>query len=433
VTIIKKLPLWAAVLININIVVGGGFFISASNIFQVSGALAPLTWIFCGLLLLPLVVVLSHLSRLYPQAGGLYVYSKKNLGDFWGFISGWSYFVGTLAGNALILHFFSKLTKQMGFSIPFAHYLPPHIAQFSFDTTFIILFTILNLLNITILEKIHVGFTILKMIPFGLVIVGMFFLFDIKNVIAAPIKPSGIFESMPIVLFAYLGIEACCAITHKIQDGKRNAARAMLISLGIIIATYALVQFGLLGILGAQTNNPFFEIVPKLTNNATIISWGNLTIKFAILSSYIGGFYGMYYANSWNLYAIAKEKKILFSKTLTKLNKYHTPWTCIILQGTLVLLLLLVALKSPLTLIPMSTFGVVIAYLLSVLTYFIVAPNGITRITMGSLALVGSSVLLLLCLNDLIHDGVRYLIPFTAILLSGLILYFSSPSSKTST
>lgn len=411
----KKLPLWAAIFININIVVGGGFFLSASNVFGTSGLLAPLNWLFCGLLLTPLVGVLSYLSRLHPQAGGLYVYSKKTLGDFWGFISGWGYFIGTLAGNAIILHAFSSLAKQMG--------LVPHMSQFVLDVAFIVLFTILNLLNITVLERLHTGFTILKTIPFGLVLISMFFLFDFKNVLAAPIKPYGLIESMPTFLFAYLGIEACCAITHKIQDGKRNAARAMLISLGIIMTTYAVVQFGLLGILGPNTTNPFFEIVPKLTSNPALIHWGNLLVKIAILSSFLGGFYGMYYANSWNLYAIAKEKKILFSRTLTKLNKYHTPWTCILLQGALVVLFLLVALQSPLTLMTMSVFGVVIAYTLSVITYFVVAPRGRTRVVMGTLALVGSAALLMLCFNDLAQAGVLYLFPFLGILCSGLILY----------
>jgi len=426
----KKLPLWAAILISINIVIGGGFFISASNIFHLSGLLAPVTWLICGILLLPLVSVLAYLSRQYPHAGGLYVYSQKTLGNFWGFVSGWGYFIGTLAGNAIVLHSFSSLTKKLGLTFPFAHHLSPLISQYLFDIVFLVIFTALNLFNITILEKIHIGFTILKAIPFGLVLVSMFFIFDIKNVITAPIKPFGIFDSLPIVLFAYLGIEACCAITHKIKDGKRNTSRAMLISLVIIVSTYALVQFGLLGIVGIQSGNPFFEIVPRLTNNSLLISWGNLIVKIAILSSFLGGFYGMYYANSWNLYAIAKEKKILFSNALIKLNKYHTPWVCILLQGILVLLLLLVALQNANTLMIMSGFGVVIAYILSVITYFIIAPRGKMTILTGLLALAGSSTLLLLCFKELSDYGIQYLLPFIAILSAGVVLYRLSKLSQ---
>ncbi len=374
-TAIKKIPLSIAILININIVVGGGFFLSSSNIFKTSGRLAPLTWVLCGLLLLPLVQILADLSRLYPTAGGLYVYSKKNLGDFWGFISGWGYFVGTVAGNAIILHAFSDLAQKMGFVLPFAHTFSPATSQLLFDIFFTILFTAINLANITILERIHVGFTILKTIPIALVLISAFFLFDFSHVIAAPVQPLGLLSSMPIVLFAYLGIEACCAITHQIKDGEKNSARAMLISLGIIIAMYSLVQFGLLGIFGAGNTDPFFSILPKLTSNQSIINLGNLVIKIAILSSYLGGFYGMFYSNSWNLYAIAKEKKIVFSEALTKLNKYQTPWVSILAQAVLVILLLFVARTSVTTLMTMSGLGVVIAYVLSAITYLVIGKK----------------------------------------------------------
>ena len=412
-TTIKKIPLSIAIIISINIVIGGGFFISANSIFKTSGLLAPLTWIICGLLLLPLVSVLASLSRLYPTAGGMYVYSKKNLGDFWGFISGWGYFIGTVAGNAMILHAFSSLSRNMGFVLP--------MSQIAFDITLTILFTGLNLLNITIFEKMHIGFTILKMIPIGLVFVSMFFLFDFGNLQAAPIQTSGLLESMPIVLFAYIGIEACCAIAHQIKGGERNSAKAMLISLGIIVAIYSIVQFGLLGIVGTQSANPFFDIIPKFTQNKTIISLSNSIIKISILSSYLGGFYGMFYANSWNLFAIAKEKKILFSNHLIKLNKHNTPWISVFFQGTLIVLLLLVSSNSIETLMTMSGFGVVIAYILSTITYLFI-NKGKNRL-IGILALAGCAALLVLCINDLANDGLEYLLPFLGILLSGVILH----------
>jgi len=422
VTQTKKIPLLIAIFMSINIVVGGGFFISAEKLFQTTGALAPLGWIFCGLLLLPLVMVLAKLSNTYPRAGGLYVYSKEKLGEFWGYMSGWGYFVGTLAGNAAILLAFSSLVKEMGFVLPFTQYLSPLTSELIFNLFFLILFTGLNLLNITILEKLHAGFTILKLIPIGLVLVSIFFLFDFRNVAAAPIKPFGLIESMPTFLFAYLGIEACCSISHQIQDGKRNSAKAMLIALSIIIGAYAITQFGLLGIVGTNSvGNPFFNIIPRFTSNPFAIYWGNMIVTLAILSSYLGGFYGMYYANSWNLFAIAKEKKIVGHSLFTKLNKYKTPWVAILAQGLLVLLLVYVSQTNMTTLLTMSGFGVVIAYTLSVFSYMKLRQH--MSIIIGILALIGSLALLTLCINDLFTDGLQYLLPFLGILLVGVVLY----------
>lgn len=418
----KKIPLLIAIFMSINIVIGGGFFISANELFGTTGALAPLGWVLCGLLLLPLVMVLAKLSNIYPRAGGLYVYSKEKLGEFWGYLSGWGYFAGTLAGNAAILLAFSSLVKEMGFGLPFTQHLSPLSSELIFNLFFLILFTGLNLMNITILEKLHAGFTILKIIPVGLILIAIFFLFDFKNVMLAPIKPQGLMQSMPTFLFAYLGIEACCSITHRIEDGKRNSAKAMLIALGIIIATYAIAQFGLLGIVGTNyTGNPFFGIIPRFTSNPFVITWGNLTVKLAILSSYLGGFYGMYYANSWNLYAIAEEEKIVGHSLFTKLNKYKTPWVAILAQGFLVLLLVYVSQTNRTTLLTMSGFGVVIAYVLSVISYMKLKKH--MNIAIGFLALIGSLALLAACVNDLVADGLQYLLPFLGILLVGVVLY----------
>lgn len=414
-TIPKKIPLWIAILININIVAGGGFFLSSSNVFQLSGIFAPLTWIFCGLLLLPLVQVLAQLSRLYPMAGGLYVYSQKTLGDFWGFMSGWGYFIGTIAGNAIILHAFSGLLIAMGVNLPVLF----------LDIFFAIIFTFLNLANVTVLEKMHIGFTVLKAIPVALTIGALFILFNGKNIISAPVLPFGILQSMPIVLFAYLGIEACCAITHNIEDGERNSARAMLSSFAIIVSLYALVQFALLAIIGTKLGNPFFAIIPMLTTNTLVIKYGNFIVQFAILSSYLGGFYGMFYANSWNLYAIAKEKRMAFSDTFIALNKHHTPWVCILTQGILVIGFILVAIGSYTSLMTMSGFGVVIAYILSAITAITIANKSGSGKLIGILALLGSMLLLGFCINDLIQDGLQYLLPFLILLFSGFLLYRS--------
>jgi len=411
----KKIPLWLAIIININIVVGGGFFLSAHNIFETTGLLAPFPWIICGILLLPLVQVLSKLSNVYPEAGGIYVYSKKQLGDFWGYISGWVYFIGTAAGNAMILHAFSSLLQEMTII---------KTSPLLTDITFGIIFTFLNLLNVTILEKIHIIFSILKIIPIALVIFSLPFLFSMTHIVASPIKPFGLISSMPIALFACIGIEACCAITHEIKNGKENSSKAMLSSLGIIMFIYAITQLSLLGIFGTQVNmNPFYNIVPQFTQNPVAISLGNLIVKLAILSSYLGGFYGMFYVNSWNLFAIAKEKKIIFSDKLTKLNKHHTPWISVIAQGILVILFLLFTTEDVTTLMTMSAFGVVIAYILSTVSYMKLIKKNVSDLITGTFALIGSLILLGFCINDLIHDGIQYLIPFLIILFIGFLIY----------
>ncbi|MEI2654144.1 MAG: hypothetical protein V9G12_18705, partial [Microthrixaceae bacterium] len=42
----------------------------------------------------------AQLAALYPEAGGTYVYARHRLGDYWGFLAGWSFVVGKTASLA---------------------------------------------------------------------------------------------------------------------------------------------------------------------------------------------------------------------------------------------------------------------------------------------------------------------------------------------
>ena len=88
--------------------------------------------------MLPLVFVLAKLTQIYPEAGGLYVYSHKELNKFWGFVSGWGYFVGAIAGNAIIIHLFGKGICLLGFNKVLQLC---HISPFAFDIILILFFS----------------------------------------------------------------------------------------------------------------------------------------------------------------------------------------------------------------------------------------------------------------------------------------------------
>jgi amino acid transporter len=411
----KKFPLWIAILININIVIGGGFFLGVPRVLHTSGLLAPFSWALVGLLLLPLTLIIAKFSNIYPNAGGIFVYSDKVLGSFLGFLCGWGYFIGTAAGNAALLHAFGEQIQLFGYSVPWLNPLALNIAL-------ILFFTILSLKNIEFLESFQVGVTILKTIPIILVIFAAFALFAFTNISNAPVHLSGLASSVPPALFAYIGIEACSSITHQIKDGHKNAARAMLISLGVIITIYSVIQFLLLGIHGTQSLNPFTDILPKLTSNPLLISGGTKLINFAILSSYLGGFYGMFYANNWILYAIGKGNRIFGSQALTKLNKHRAPWVSIIAQCVLLITIFCITININ-NLILMSDFGVAIAYALTTLAFIIAAKKQGFSYGIGILGLLGCGLLSGAFLEDLVNLGARYIIPFLVMLGMGIVLY----------
>jgi APA family basic amino acid/polyamine antiporter len=358
--------------------------------------------------------VLGKLSSVHPVSGGLYVYSKELLSPFWGFVSGWGYFIGTAAGNALIIHAFRNLAVELGFSFG--------LQGLWVDVIFIVFFTFLSLFNVEIMGVAQSFFTLLKTIPFFAVIVGALYLFKTENIVGTIPSFSSFTSGFPIVLFAYIGIEACCSIGHVIEDGKKNTSRVLLIALGLIIALYTIIQFLIIGIHGTIYANPFTTILQKITTNPFIIGYGNKVIEIAILSSYLGGFYSMFYANSWNLFAMAEEQTLPFSKQLTKLNNYKMPWLCVATQAALVIFFLTLTTQMNVLMV-MSDFGIAVAYILSTLSFLVLMRSTKASYTTGILALGACSYLLYVCFTDLASAGLVLLVPYLVLLVLGLASY----------
>lgn len=415
-----KIPFLVAILININIVIGSAFFMNAGKISMLSGALAPFSWLLCGVLLAPLVVVLAQLASLYPTAGGLYVYSSKLLGDVWGFMSGWGYFVGTAAANGAVIHAFStQLFSLQSFNQWTA---ARGLGIIQLDLILVVIFTLCNLMNISFFERAQMLFTAFKALPLALVILALPFLANFSHISISSMDVTGLMSTLPLVLFAYVGIEACCAVADQLENAKKNASRVILTSFFLIVSIYTVLQVALYLIHGPHDNNPFLSIIPMLTSNQTMIVYGNALVNLGLLASFLAGFYGMYYFNNWNLYAIAQERSIIFHKQFSRLNLQGVPWVAVLMQALLVGAFITIGSENY-GLISMGDLGTLIAYLLSIISFLV-----LKRSIIGFASLASCSLLIINSAQSLFDSGALWY--FIGVITVGLICHLLARSSK---
>src|SRR5437868_2793596 len=113
----KKLSLFSAILININIMLGSGVFINTALLPQQSGSLSAFVYLIVGLLLLPLILSIAKLMR-YHQSDSTFYHFGSNISPFFGFVSSWSYFTAKLASCALGIHvcvsFLQRIIPALG-------------------------------------------------------------------------------------------------------------------------------------------------------------------------------------------------------------------------------------------------------------------------------------------------------------------------------
>lgn len=300
-----KLSLPAAILVNINIMMGAGIFINTVELAKRAGSLGGITYLLVGTLLLPLIISIARLVNMYPE-GGFYTFAQKEINSFAGFISSWSYFTGKLASATLMMHASVHLIQQL---IPPLAVIHPLI----FDGCILSIFVTCNMLNIKTGSYIQALFMGLKSVPITFAILtGLFLIFN-KSVTTPNFVWTGITSSLPLVLYATTGFEASCSLSNKIKDAHRNGPLAIFISYGIVVLIAFLYQTVLYTSLGSILTDAgsYLFAFPALTNTllplkVVITSKLNMMLHLAIASSALGGAYGIIFSNNWNLYTLAQ-------------------------------------------------------------------------------------------------------------------------------
>ncbi len=427
-----KLSLPAAILININIMLGAGVFINSVVLAKRAALLGCLAYAVLGIMILPLILSIAQLLTIHPS-GGFYVFGRKEINPFWGFVSAWSYFISKLSSAGLIIHT----------SILLCQSIIPALASlntFALDIALLSLFVALNMFNMQTGSQIQRAFLGLKMIPISFVVLYGLWYFSPEAISSSPMIFSAIPSSLPLVLYAILGFEATCSLSSKIKDTHINGPKAIYISYGVVIGlliAFQLFFYLLLGnTLAEQTSYlgafpallaKLFPAMPWLQHKLEVI------LHLAIAASAVGGSYGIIFSNNWNLYTLAQHGHIIGSSLFTKLNKHHIPFACVIAEGVLCVLYLLVSQGKQIPLQQISSFGSSIGYTLSVIALVVATarkPQLGFNPWIGWLGLLSCTILLGACIHNFMHTGFTTLLAYLLLLAFGIGMYYYTRSLK---
>ena len=408
----NTLSLPAAVLVNINVMLGTGAFINTVLLAQYTGALGGFLYPLTGIVVLPLILCISQLASMYKE-GNFYHFGAA-LGPFWGFLSSWAYFVGKPASISLSIHIFVMFLKHIFPTLTFS--------SFILEALIVILFVFLNMLNVRTGSRIQYGFVIMKAVPFLFAFFAGLSCCNIIHIAGPNFIWEGLPVALPLILFCFMGFEASCSLSKVIKDSKRNTPRAIIISFSIVIllsTLYQLFFYASLGpILGQQSS--YVNAFPLLIELATPQFFGSLNslLSIAIATSALGGAYGILYSNQWNLYTLAKKKQIFFSHLITVVNEHQIPFWCIIIQGVICIGYLSFTQGVQIPLQYTTALACITSYSISTVSYFYQK-----RSLLGLLGIAVCIVLLGTCVNGFAHTNLTPLYLFGAILISGSLMY----------
>lgn len=426
-----KISLTTAILLNMNILIGSGILIGPGKIAAIAGSASFLAWPVVALLFLPMVLAIMQLSRMFPGCGGFYVYSKEGLGATAGFVSGWLYVVGYTFSVALEV----LALREIFMSTACKSWVIENLLAFTIlSLTF---FVLLNLMSFRYLSQLLNSLTIAKIMPLVVLILLLPFVFT-PSFSVSTAEVSMLPYSLPLAIFGFFGFEYCCSFSHLIEDGEKNAPRAILIGFLATAALYTLFHFGLLNVMGADNlaasgAADFARYLPA--SLAYLKAVLLLLIPVASLLTIFAASNGMLNANAIMLQSMAQDKMFAGWSWLAKQNKYHRPWAALIVQavigGAIALFLADISLIGN-----VCNLGIVAAFLLPFVSLFVLQlRRNIRGISMFvtvlailiTLGFVGYSWFLL---GTTTAERCVRALPLFILVVSGIVLYFVEQRKK---
>jgi len=327
---------------------------------------------------IPLALVSAELSSMYPETGGLYVWIKKAMGEFAGFLGGWWYFLCNVVATAvflvLIVSYISDLAG--GFSTP---------TRILVSAAIVIIIAFINVKGIGAVGGSNVLFVIIALAPFvAAVVIGVFQIqynpFESFSLPSSEGESVGAVTSYGLILamWMFCGYEAVGSVAEEIEG------------------SYSLIPKGLFICLPVAA---FIYIVPTMVGAAVVGDWnswgaeaGEGVITFVEMGRRIGGnvlmvafLFSAFFASlaMYNSYLAAVSRfpfvmarDNLFFKFFAKISpKYGTPAIAIVICSALNIFMSTQSFETLLTMSMALYFLPVVLYLVSALVLRITKPD----------------------------------------------------------
>jgi len=400
-----------------NYIVGAGIFVLPATVAGILGPSSLAAYIFCGLLIMLIMLCFAEVGSKITITGGVYAYTEAAFGNVAGFIvSSLLWFgIGVISDGAVVNALYDIILRML-----------PGLNGTYYRIGFIILvFGFLAWINVVSLRySLHLIkiTTIGKLLPMlGVIILGVAFIHP------AFLKWSGIphFSSMEkaslVLFFAFIGGENALSNSGEVTKPSRNIPKGILMGISAIIILYLLIQITCQGVMGpalAGTKSPLGVTAQKIIGKDGLIF---ITIGVAI--SIFGSLSGDVLATPRILFAGARDR--LLPTFLARIDpKYSTPKIAVIVYATLGCIFAVSGGFKQLAIL--GSAAALIIYLLTVLStiklrYTMPHKEGMFRIKGGLLVPILAIIAIVWLLTGLKLQEIEMVLLFIAIVL---VIYF---------
>ena len=295
-------------LIALGGAIGTGLFLGIAQTIKMAGPSVLLGYALGGFIAFLIMRQLGEMVAEEPVSGSFSHFAYKYWGDFFGFLSGWNYWV---------LYVLVSMAELSAVGI-YVHFWWPEIPTWVSAAVFFVVINAVNLANVKLYGELEFWFALVKVVAIlGMIAFGSWLLFtgaggpqaSLSNLWAGGFFANG-FEgfvlSLAIIMFSFGGLELVGITAAEADDPRHSTPRAVnqviyrilifyIGALAILLSLYPWSQL-------AEGGSPFVLIFSALGSNLTA-NLLNIVVLTAALSVYNSGVY----CNSRMLHGLAQQ------------------------------------------------------------------------------------------------------------------------------
>jgi len=331
--------IWA---IGVGAVVGDGIFVLMGDAAQMAGPMALISYVVAGLVLLCIMVSMGEMAVGMPDAGAMWVWNRRFLGDLAGFISGVSYAAGwVIAGGSVglaigfVSHWFFPLSTS------------PETSYVLWSLIWVTIFAILNYVGVIMATRTQLILVLILvgiMLIFGIVgfLSGRF---DAANYV--PFNPGGwgmFFPTLAYGTYAYMGALTLTTAGSEAKD-RRDLPRGLVLASVTFLVIYTLAMAAMFGLASYEQ----MSVVESPFTTAAQVAFGpaaatviNIAAWLAAATCLIGG---TMYSAPRLLYSMGRSH--ILPPVFSHVNKYRVPGFSTILVWAISAVLILIGTQNP--------------------------------------------------------------------------------------
>jgi basic amino acid/polyamine antiporter, APA family len=239
--------------VTIGAVVGAGLLRTPGIVAEHLHTFWPFigVWIAGGVYVLLGANAIAELAALEGRSGGPYVFVRRGLGRYPGFVAGWSDWMAMCAATAAVAIILGEYMVAI---------FPAARTQYGVALAVVALFTLTQWIGLRSAAAAQTLATTLKLAALLVFVVVCFWLGS--RVPAAPAALVADREgslliafvlALQAVIFSYDGWAATAYFTEEMRDYPRSVPRALLLSAVAVVGIYVVVNLAILGVVSVPT------------------------------------------------------------------------------------------------------------------------------------------------------------------------------------